>query len=376
MTTHSDVETSVSDYAELTLIYGHVQTYDWGPVDGLAAWQPDAPAGQPQAELWFGDHPAGPSPLIDGSHRTLADVRQSRSPLLLKVLSAARPLSLQVHPDDATAAAGMTEFRTSVDGPVLADSFGKDEMVLALTEFRLLAGFRPAAVATPMLRALGGQMEAIADTYRTQGPIAAAAATFELEPSVVTTLTARIDSVLAATDHHPATRESLAHLVASYPSDPAVLVAYMLQHRVLAPGEALHVTPGTPHAYLHGTAVELMTNSDNVLRLGFTSKPVAIEAALSILQTQPGQIIVGAGPANDAVYYAGGAPFLMRKVTRDVELLESPHRLVFCLEGGALVHSNGTTFALSKGVALVGDNWGSGRVQVRPESVVVIAELA
>ncbi len=252
----------------LNVVRGYIQTYDWGTVDGLLPWQPDAPSGQPQAELWFGDHPAGPSPLVDGSGRTLADVRERRGPLLLKVLSAARPLSLQVHPDDTTAALGMKAFTTSTGSPVLVDSHGKDEMVLAITEFALLAGFRPRSVATPMLRALGGEMAAISEVYRTAGPVAAAAQVFALPTDVVAQLISRIDEVLAATDHHSATQASLHDLAGNYPSDPAVLVAFMLQHRVLAPGEALHVSPGTPHAYLRGTAVELMTNSDNVLRPG------------------------------------------------------------------------------------------------------------
>jgi mannose-6-phosphate isomerase len=270
----------------------------------------------------------------------------------------------------------MPGFVTSTGGPVLVDAYGKDEMVLAITDFHLLAGFRPAAVAGPMLRALGGEMATIAEVYRNQGAVHAAAATFTLDASTVAELTSHIDEVIAATDHHPATRESLRRLVASRPSDPAVLVAYMLQHRVLAPGEALHVSPGTPHAYLKGTALEVMTSSDNVLRLGFTSKPLAVAAGLSILRTQPGEIIVGAGPANDAVYYAGGAPFLMRKVTRDVEFDEAAYRIVLCLEGGALVLTAGTSVALSKGLALIDDNWHSGRLQVQPDSVVVIAELA
>lgn len=372
MTPTTDAVTS----SELTTIRGFVQTYDWGVVDGLVDWQPAAPAGQPQAELWFGDHPGGPSPLADGSGRTLADVRATRGPLLLKILDVARPLSLQVHPDDATAATGMTEYRTSTDRPVLVDGLGKDEMVLAVTDFHLLAGFRPAAVATPMLRALGGSMVDIADVYRTRGPVAAAASIFTLDPGEVAALTARIESVLAATDHHPATRASMSRLAEMNPADPAVLVAYTLQHRVLAPGEALHVAPGTPHAYLLGTAVEVMTNSDNVLRLGFTSKAVAIDAALSILRTNPAEIIVGAGPANDAVYYAGGAPFLMRKVTSDVDLLESDHRMVLCVEGTASVSVDDTTYSLAKGEALAGDEWPTARVSVTPDSVVVIVECA
>jgi mannose-6-phosphate isomerase len=365
-----------SNPSNLHVIRGFVQTYDWGRVDGLLEWQPDAPVGAPQAELWFGDHPTGPSPLVSGGGLTLADVRTQRGPLLIKILSAARPLSLQVHPDDATAATGMPEFTNSVGAPVLVDSSGKDEMVLAITDFHLLAGFRPAAVATPMMRALGGEMTSVSDIYRAQGPAVAAAAVFAFDRDTVSALTGRIDAVLGATDHHPATRESLRRLVLQHPDDPALLVAFMLQHRVLAPGEALHVAPGTPHAYLQGTAVEVMTNSDNVLRLGFTSKPVAIEAALSILRTQPGEIIVGAGPANDAVYYAGGAPFLMRKITRDIDLLESPHRFVLCVEGRALVHANGDHAELVKGQALVGDEWTAGRIHVEPDSVVVVAELA
>jgi mannose-6-phosphate isomerase len=358
------------------VVRGYIQTYDWGVVGGMAPWQPDAPEGRPQAELWFGDHPKGPSPLVNGAGLTLGDVRTKRAPLLLKLLAAAHPLSLQVHPDDTSAESGMSDFVTSTGAPVLVDADGKDEMVLAISDFHLLAGFRPAAVAGPRLRALGGDMASIADIYRTQGPVKAAAATFTLDGDAVAALTACIDGVLAATDHHPATRKSMRHLVARHGSDPAVLVAYMLQHRVLAPGEALHVAPGTPHAYLHGTAVEVMTNSDNVLRLGFTKKPLAIDAALSILRSQPGEIIVGAGPANDSVYYAGDAPFLMRKITRDVDFDETAYRVVLCVEGSAVVSVNGERVQLSKGQALVGDDWSSGHAFVAGESVVVIAELA
>ena len=358
------------------LVRGHIQPYDWGTVDGLVGWQPAAPAGSRQAELWFGDHPAGPSVLVTEPTITLDEVRSERGPLLLKILSVARPLSLQVHPDDATAAAGLTDYSRSDGAAVLVDAQGKDEMVLAITEFALFAGFRPAAVARAMLNALGGVGVDLALIYRNDGPAAAAAAAFALDSDVVTALIGRIDDVLATTGHHSATRESMAILATMYPADPAVLVAFMLQHRVLAPGEALHVAPGTPHAYLRGCALEVMTNSDNVLRLGFTSKPLAIEAALAILRTQPGEIIVGAGPSYDAVYYAGDAPFVMRKVTRDVELLESRHRMVLCLEGTAVVETEGRPVALAKGVALVGDDWTASTVRVQHESVVVIAELA
>ncbi len=132
-------------------ITGTLKDYDWGPVDGLEPWA--GVTGAPQAELWFGAHPSGPSRLRDGGGRTLLDeVGVDEVPLLVKLLSAGSPLSIQVHPDAQLSATGR-----------FTDRVEKNEMIVALEPFSAHAGWREADVAADILGAAGVPAEIVAD---------------------------------------------------------------------------------------------------------------------------------------------------------------------------------------------------------------------
>src|SRR5665213_3746922 len=155
-----------------------VMAYTWGSRDGIATLQGRPATGLPEAELWMGAHPQAPSQVVlaDGSAAQPLDAVIAadpvgvlgercverfgqRLPFLLKVLSAELPLSLQVHPDDEQARRGFAaEEAAGVDRSAsertYRDPFGKPEMLVALTDFQLLQGFRPAHDAAATLAAL------------------------------------------------------------------------------------------------------------------------------------------------------------------------------------------------------------------------------
>ncbi len=150
----------------MLIVRGAIKDYDWGVVDGLLPWSGET-TGAAQAELWFGVHPGGPSPLIDTegepTGELLADHFDIEAiPLLVKLLAAARPLSVQVHPPRRVAEAGWLG-QQAPDAPlVYSDPFEKTEMLVALGDFEAFAGWRPLEQVIAVLSAIEGAEEAVA----------------------------------------------------------------------------------------------------------------------------------------------------------------------------------------------------------------------
>ena len=273
--------------ARMLDVIGIVQRYPWGDVDAIPRLLGREPDASPQAEWWLGTHPSGPSTVstTTGDDRPLVEV-SGPLPYLVKVLAAAMPLSLQVHPDEPTAAAGFAREEALgidrlADERTYRDPYAKTEILCALTRFEALCGFRPVADTIAMLRRLG--------TPATD-ELARRLATFGIGPVVREVLLdppADIDEVVAACrDHqgeHVALTQWIDRLGRDHPGDPALVVALMLHHVVLERGDAVYLTPGTLHAYLHGVGVEVMGSSDNVVRAGFTSKHIDRQELLRIV---------------------------------------------------------------------------------------------
>lgn len=266
------------------------RSYAWGSTVALAELRGVEPSGLPEAELWFGDHPADPAlRAIDG--KTLIEWEAedlARQPLafLLKVLAVDTPLSVQVHPTRDAARAGFDRENAAgipLDSPFrnYKDANHKPEIIRAVTEFSALSGFRPASERMDILVHLigagvrGAAQLALACEGGVRGGVEAIVrhAGFATElavalagPSVSTGLS-HVDDAVAT-----------ARLVAlAFPGDPGVALALLLSHIVLSPGEALAVPAGTVHAYISGLGVEVMASSDNVLRGGLTSKYIDAE---------------------------------------------------------------------------------------------------
>lgn len=264
----------------MELLDGVPQHYAWGDEHTIPALLGRGPDGRPWAELWFGTHPMAPASVDDG--RPLADVA-GPLPYLLKVLAAAEVLSLQTHPSAPRAAAGFAREEASgvprdAAQRIYRDPFAKPEMVVALTPFDALCGFRPLAATRELLEHLGATD--LATRLDADG----------LSSVVEALYRGRIDTapIVAACHHHLCPEAILVSaLDERYPGDPSVVVTLLLHRVSLAPGDAIFLAAGNLHAYLHGVGVEVMGASDNVVRGGLTPKHVDVDELLDVLDVAP-----------------------------------------------------------------------------------------
>jgi mannose-6-phosphate isomerase len=299
-------------------ITGFVQNYAWGSTTAIPEFLGQSPDGRPQAELWLGAHPVAPA-LVGGealSERIeaapvgvvgAAAVAEfgPRLPYLLKVLAAAQPLSLQAHPTRAQAEAGFA--REEADGVergaanrLYRDDWPKPEMMVALEDVEALCGFAQPDQTYALFAALGvtAATELVAP-LRSGGP-AALAEVFgrilrlaEDEREVVgQVVTAAAEALESGAEDGDAALSRFARTAVEldefYPGDPGLLAALLMNRMAFGRFDGLFLPAGNLHAYLHGTGVEIMANSDNVMRGGLTPKHVDVDELLSILDFTPG----------------------------------------------------------------------------------------
>ena len=302
-----------------------VRPYAWGSTTAIPRLLGVEPTGEPQAEMWMGAHPGAPSRTARG---TLAEVIEAdperelgaatvakfgpRLPFLLKLLAAGAPLSLQVHPDLTQARQGYEdEERRGI--PVDAghrnykDANHKPELICALTEFDGLCGFRDPLAAAALLDDLGvDSLKPFVDLLHAHPEDAALrevlTAILTADPDEMSRTVAEAAVACTRLGGAYAPYADIAH---HYPGDPGVIAAMLLNHVRLQPGEALYLGAGVPHAYLDGLGVEIMANSDNVLRCGLTPKHVDVPELLRIvrfLPSDPGVLRPEASPDGEEVY--------------------------------------------------------------------------
>lgn len=265
-------------------IGGVLRRYDWGSHTLLQRLLGEDPDGRPAAELWFGAHPGDPSPALGTTlDRVLAADGAPPLPYLLKILAAGKALSLQVHPTRAQAEAGFAREQAAgipLDAPyrTYVDRNHKPELICALTDFDALCGFRPVEQTLALLDDLAvAELDFVAERLRGPDPLRAAftAILRHDDPGPV------IAAVAARAGADGPLRG--VHLAAEhYPDDIGLVVAVLLNHVRLAPGQAIYLGAGNVHAYLRGLGVEVMASSDNVLRCGLTRKHIDVDELLAI----------------------------------------------------------------------------------------------
>ena len=285
---------------------GVIRPYAWGSRSAIAELQGrPAPSDAPEAELWLGAHPGDPSTVTgpDGPvslaamigedpkgqlGAEVADEFGARLPYLMKVLAAAAPLSLQAHPDATYA---KQAYAAQEADPAAArnytDAYHKPEMLVALTPFDALCGFRAPDVSAAVLEGLRIPRLAPVIAALRAGPAGLRDAVRELLTWPAEDRRALIEDVVTAARAASGYAQSYAlaiDLAGHYPGDPGVLVALLLNQVRLAPGEAIWMPAGNLHAYLGGTGVEIMAASDNVLRGGLTPKRVDVDELLRVLR--------------------------------------------------------------------------------------------
>jgi mannose-6-phosphate isomerase len=257
----------------------------------------------------------------------------------MKLLAAERPLSLQAHPDAQRAA-----IQHAAGNPNYTDGYHKPELLVALEPFEVLSGFRHPAASAHLL----ARVPALADVVELLRRGDLRAATIALLSASVRL----IDDVLADTlSLMPQQHDLLQRLTEHHPRDPGALVALLLNHQVLNPGEAVYTPAGNLHAYVRGFGVEIMAASDNVLRAGLTTKIVDIPELLEVVRFEPlANPVVAAEPINaDLVHWPAPVPeFSLHKAcvdthTPSVELPGNGPRIVVCTRGQVKV--NGLTLS-------------------------------
>ncbi|MEU9738358.1 mannose-6-phosphate isomerase, class I [Micromonospora chersina] len=282
----------------MELLQGRIRDYAWGSRTAIAELQGrPVPSAGPEAELWLGAHPGAPATVDrDGNPVSLTELLVgepehwlgerlvgrfgTRLPFLLKVLAADAPLSLQAHPDAEQARAGYAADTGRVN---YVDPYHKPELLVALSEFEALCGFRDPAESAAAIAAFGvPALEPVVAALRT-GPEGLREAVRLLLSWPEAERAGLVADVLAAEAAGPDAELARA-LAVDYPADPGVVVALLLHHVRLAPGEAIWMPAGNLHAYLRGTGVEIMAASDNVLRGGLTPKRVDVDELLRVLR--------------------------------------------------------------------------------------------
>jgi mannose-6-phosphate isomerase len=271
-------------------VRGDVQHYAWGDGATIPQLLGQPADDQPWAELWLGTHPLLPSRVRTSSGvRPLREV-SGRLPFLLKVLASSQPLSLQTHPDEDQAEAGFAREERSglpLDHPtrIYRDKDAKPEILCAMTTFEALAGFRLPQESFEMLMAIGGAAGDLAAQLQRDGLGATVRHLLANRPDIATALG---DACRQHEGRDVEHARWISKLATKYPNDPAVAVAALMNFVVLRPGEALYLKPGGLHSYLRGAGVELMRSSDNVIRAGFTPKPIYPDELLATLDLSAG----------------------------------------------------------------------------------------
>ncbi|MDQ0770039.1 mannose-6-phosphate isomerase [Pseudarthrobacter defluvii] len=304
-----------------------LRDYAWGSTTAIASLLGRPESGGPEAELWIGAHPDSPSVARlpeDGSRRPVDALISSdpehflgaesisafgpRLPFLAKILAAAQPLSLQVHPSLEQAREGFArENGAGIDPHApnrnYRDDNHKPEMIFALTPFEALCGFRPAAETREILQRVAGAfpegasspalLQALIDDLAATDESAGLRRAFERlitgGQGVAEDTALVVEALLsgAALEPYQAELRTVISLNEKYPGDPGVLISLLLNRISLKPGEAVYLPAGNVHAYLHGLGVEVMASSDNVLRGGLTPKHVDVPELLRTVDFRP-----------------------------------------------------------------------------------------
>lgn len=342
-----------------------LQRFDWGSTDAIPALLGIEPDGAPFAEAWWGAHPVAPSttelgPLDEviaadpvATLGTSCEETHGRLPYLLKVLAIAQPLSIQVHPTLERAREGFEQEQAAglaLNDPhrTYKDSSHKPEMLLALSEVTVLSGFRQADAVAQDLRAIGGDdahgLAALIEARGIHDYIDVVLT--ESHPDAVAHLSAAPDGISASA---AVARDALA----IHPDDPGALVALAMNAVTLQPGETLFTPSGVVHCYISGLCVEIMANSDNVVRAGFTHKPVNADLLRDLALLEHTEPLVPHtrvdGPAR--VLSTDADEFELTVVRNGEATCPGGPRIVVSLDGATRVATAGQSLTLESGAA-------------------------
>jgi len=367
-------------------IEGRAQHYAWGSPTAIPGLLGLPATGEPYAEHWLGAHESAPS-LVGGAplDALIADHGEeilgaatkkrfgARLPYLMKLLAADRPLSIQAHPNREEAEAGFArenEAGVPIDAPerTYRDAWPKPEALIAVTPFIGLCGFRDPVRTVDLIERLG-----VADELRsvitplTQRKGSAALAQVFLDVLSFDGDRLRcVDLVVDVAANHTEDDAELGDLARAvvqlgnaYPGDRGILAALLLNIVTLQPGEGMFLGAGNMHAYLHGVGIEVMANSDNVIRGGLTTKHIDVDELMRVVRFEAEEPVLlpveAQGPRT--YHYGTSAPeFTVWRVDpgeAPVAIPGTGARIGLVLEGDAQLTAGGETLDLNRGESVL-----------------------
>ena len=377
---------------KICLLKNAIQYYAWGSTTDIPqlTGMPN-PDNKPWAEMWMGAHPKAPSQMeIKGKWHSLEAVITSHPvemlghktaarfsnqlPYLFKVLAAGKPLSIQAHPSQTQAEKGFAR-ENQLNIPLDAynrnykDPNHKPECICALSPFWALNGFRMIEELLYYFDTLCPDILKKPLAALTQKPDSQGLEFFfkalmnmdeDLKIRVVETAVRAAASMRTATD--PAF-DWMVRLYDAYQIDVGVLAPVLLNLVCLAPGQAMYLPAGQLHAYLDGLGIELMANSDNVLRGGLTPKHVDVPELMKVLNFSPTRLEIltpRAKQAGEGVFACDAAEFVLSTIRVDgqcnhVSAGDRSIEILLCTEGEVAFFSGNENrpVAVPKGASVV-----------------------
>jgi mannose-6-phosphate isomerase len=293
-----------------------------------------------------------------------------RLPFLLKVLAAQKALSIQLHPDREQAQAGFAAEEArgvprKARERVYVDDWPKPEILCALTPFEVLAGLRPAIQAADVLDGLG--VNALSDLARglrsapepaTVGRVLAILLDWpdvRSRDDLVQRALKGAANAAARGGEYKAAYEAVGRIAVDHPGDIGLVCSLLMNHAVVEPGQALFMAAGGVHAYIRGTGVELMANSDNVIRAGLTPKHIDIPELVRVLDPAvPVPILTARRTGPGVEEFDTPVPeFRLRRLTPEGASIDIPApgqpRILLCIDGEAVVSTGGQSLTLGRG---------------------------
>ena len=371
---------SSRDLPSFLLMQNPIQGYDWGSHDALTTlFGIPNPAGKPQAELWMGAHPNGCSEVVLAGDvqklstlierapaAVLGDATVARFgslPFLFKVLCAEKALSIQVHPSKAQAEAGFAKEEAAGISPKAANRNYKDpnhkpELVFALTPYQAMNGFR----AIPAILALFERVKlaTIADLVAALAANQNEAGLQHFFHQLLILTGPRKEDALAGLLAYAAAHQDeetfalVTSLAAQYPGDVGLFSPLLLNVVTLQPGQAMYLDACTPHAYVRGTGLEIMANSDNVLRAGLTPKYIDVAELLDCtrcLAKPDDQILLSPRMEGAVQHYDVPVPDFTFSVYPAGEhaLTTASAEILFAIDGTVILQQGKQSLRLEKG---------------------------
>jgi len=370
-----------------------IKNYDWGSPEWLPAFLGRKNLSRiPWAELWMGVNPSGPSRVVPDSCPLSELIRRDPPaflgketagkygtlPFLFKVLAAAKPLSIQVHPNAEQAEQGFE--RENREGIPLdaanrnyKDANEKSEIVCAIGPFAALCGFRKVEEVTLLMDILllnagsegSGLRDVIEDLVLTlkqgDGPDESSlknflSALFALKREHLLALGSYIRIIQTELEKDfPEYRNEwylCTYLASLHPGDSGIIAPLYLNIVDLAPGEAIYIPAGTPHAYINGMGIELLSDSDNVLRGGLTSKHVDHAELMKIMNYSEYMPEIMRPPESYSLHNYPASDFalsVMRGSGARLEYANPGPSILIVTEGSAAEDEGDTIMPLKKG---------------------------